>query len=258
VISDADVWIEPRFLSRLLGPLADDPSIGLVNCFYELAGPTSLAMKWEALAINADFWSQVLQSKDLKPLDFALGAVMATRKTQVRDIGGFEAIADCLADDYQLGNRIARGGHRIDLQPLVARCFSAPMGWRAVWKHQLRWARTIRVCQPVPYFFSILSNPALWPLLWALTSRSTVALGFLAAAAVIRVVSAADLQKRLAGNWPSWHTLWLASLKDLAQVALWFLAFSGNTVEWRGRKMRLDRDGKLVPNTELGTSNIEL
>ena len=32
------------------------------------------------------------------------------------------------------------------------------MGWSAVWKHQLRWARTIRVCQPVPYFFSLLSN----------------------------------------------------------------------------------------------------
>src|ERR1035437_635368 len=115
-------------------------------------------MQWEAIAINADFWSQVLQSRSLKPLDFALGAVMATRRRQLEEIGGFAPLVDCLADDYQLGNRIARRGHPIALSPVVVECWSAPMGWAAVWKHQLRWARTIRVCQPAPYFFSLLSN----------------------------------------------------------------------------------------------------
>ena len=107
-------------------------------------------MQWEAIAINADFWSQVLQSRSLKPMDFALGAVMATRRQQLREIGGFAALVDCLADDYQLGNRIARRGYPIALSPVVVECWSAPMGWAAVWKHQLRWARTIRVCQPRP------------------------------------------------------------------------------------------------------------
>src|SRR5436190_9059835 len=46
------------------------PSIGLVNCFYSLANPATLAMRWEAIAINADFWSQVLQAQSLKPVDF--------------------------------------------------------------------------------------------------------------------------------------------------------------------------------------------
>ena len=123
-------------------------------------------MQWEAIAINADFWSQVLQSRSLKPLDFALGAVMATRRQHLQEIGGFAGLVDCLADDYQLGNRIARRGHSIALSPVVVECWSAPMGWAEVWKHQLRWARTIRVCQPAPYFFSLLSNATLWPLLW--------------------------------------------------------------------------------------------
>ena len=108
----------------------------------------------------------MLHTRSLKPLDFALGAVMATRRPLLAEIGGFSALADCLADDYQLGHRLARRGHQIALSPVVVECWSAPMGWAAVWKHQLRWARTIRVCQPMPYFFSLLSNATLWPVLW--------------------------------------------------------------------------------------------
>ena len=167
IISDADVRVPPDLLANIIAPL-QQPKVGLVNCFYRLANPTTLAMQWEAIAVNADFWSQVLQSQSLKPIDFALGAVMALPRKQLAEIGGFKALVDCLADDYQLGNRIARRGYRIALSPVVVECWSAPMDWLAVWKHQLRWARTIRVCQPVPYFFSILSNATLWPLLWLL------------------------------------------------------------------------------------------
>ena len=169
VISDADVRVPPDLLANLVrlparAALVRPP--GLACCFYRLANPATLAMRWEAIAINADFWSQVLQSRSLKPIDFALGAVMALPRSRLEEIGGFKALADCLADDYQLGNRIARRGHPIVLCPVVVDCWSAPMGWAAVWKHQLRWARTIRVCQAAPYFFSILSNATLWPLVW--------------------------------------------------------------------------------------------
>src|SRR3982751_6082213 len=93
---------------------------------------------------------------------------MLTRRKYLEEIGGFKLLADCLADDYQLGNRIARNGHRIVLSPIVVECWDPPMTWGAVWKHQLRWARTIRVCQPVPYFFSILSNAGFWAVLFVL------------------------------------------------------------------------------------------
>src|SRR5439155_11727545 len=90
VISDADVRVPPDFLANVLAPL-HDAQIGLVNCFYRLANPVSLPMRWEAVAINADFWSQVLQSRSLKPLDFALGAAMALRRADLDRIGGFAA-----------------------------------------------------------------------------------------------------------------------------------------------------------------------
>ena len=75
----------------------------------------------------------------------AADAVMALRKKQIESMGGFEALADYLADDYQIGNRIARSGSRIDISPVVVECRSATVPWKDAWAHQKRWARTIRV-----------------------------------------------------------------------------------------------------------------
>ena len=246
VISDADVLVPPDFLANFVRPL-QKPEVGLVNCFYRLANASTWAMGWEAVAINADFWSQVLQSQSLKPLDFALGAVMATRRQQVQEFGGFAALADCLADDYQLGHRIAGRGHRIALSTVVAECWSEPMNWAAVWKHQLRWARTIRVCQPLPYFFSVLSNPTFWPLLWFAAYPDKTAVVFVVSCGLVRMWSARDLQQRLMQAHVSWCGAWLTLVKDLLQIAIWLQAFLGNRIEWRGERMRLRRDGTLVP-----------
>ena len=112
LVSDADVRVPPDFLANIVAPLGD-PRTGLVNCFYRLANPATPAMRCEAVAINADFWSQVLQAATLKPPDFALGAVMLTRRKLLEEIGGFTALANCLADDYQLGppHRAKRPSH---------------------------------------------------------------------------------------------------------------------------------------------------
>ena len=311
VISDADVRVPRDFLANIVAPLGGVPlpldlvgtrstasvtlpeengtrwnaslpgseaqANGLVCCFYRLANPTTLAMQWEAIAVNADFWSQVLQARSLKPLDFALGAVMATRRQQLQEIGGFAGLVDCLADDYQLGNRIARRGYAIALSPVVVECWSAPMGWADVWKHQLRWARTIRVCQPVPYFFSILSNATLWPVVWFMVKPGATVAVCSIVCLFVRIVTALNLQGRLnrepnlgggafprdqtsTEKWargdarpPATHTpaqprgryTWLIPVKDLLQAAMWLLAFLGNKIEWRGQRMRLRPDGTL-------------
>jgi len=294
LVSDADVRVPPDFLANVVAPLNEEgragsplpaaetqtnpgghgmthpTTVGLVCCFYRLANPTTAAMQWEAVAINADFWSQVLQAATLKPLDFALGAVMFTRRELIEEIGGFAALADCLADDYQLGHRIAGKGHRIALCPVVVECWDAPLNWSDVWKHQLRWARTIRVCQPLPYFFSVLSNATFWPLLWLVSDllnlsapsvqttdfgfyqtfliKSGLPCGVLVAIAflLIRIELAQNLQRRFTPERNLVSPFWLVPVKDLLQVAIWCGAFAGRTVEWRGRRMKLCGDGSLV------------
>jgi ceramide glucosyltransferase len=275
-VSDADVRVPEDFLARAVAPL-QDAGIGLVNCFYQLANPATPAMRWEAVAVNADFWSQVLQSNSLRPQDFALGAVMLTRREVLAQAGGFEAFVDHLADDFQLGRRIAATGTRIHLLPVVVECWDPPMSFRAVWRHQLRWARAIRVSRPAAYFFSILANATLWAALLALAGNLggfplvpdallydralppqflrvlgpvqvpwvLVVFGVVLG---VRVVLANLLHgrltrrpRRLLQDW------WLVAWKDFAGVAVWAASFLGNTIEWRGSRYRLTRDGRLVP-----------
>jgi ceramide glucosyltransferase len=249
LVSDADVRVPSDFLANVVTPLRDS-KVGLVNCFYRLANPTTTAMRWEAVATNADFWSQVLQSASIKPLDFALGAAILMRREALVESGGFTALADCLADDYQLGHRIAQKGHGIALCPVVVECWDAPMNWRDVWRHQLRWARTIRVCRPLPYFFSILSNATLWPLLWLIASliwSKTLCAPLIAVVCLlIRLGLAQNLQRRFMQSRSDITPFWLVPVKDLLQTIIWTGAFLGNTVEWREQKMRLRQDGMLI------------
>jgi ceramide glucosyltransferase len=247
VVSDADVRVPPDLLENLLPPLCET-NVGLVHCFYRLANPVTFGMRWEAVATNADFWSQVLQSRSLRPIDFALGAVMATTSTALREIGGFESLADYLADDYQLGNRIARTGRRIEFCSVVVECWEAPMTWRQVWAHQLRWARTIRVSQPVPYFFSILSNGTFWPAAWMIAQPEWVALLAGGTFILARIATALDQMEKLRGRGISRAWWWLIPLKDLLSVPIWAGSFLGNTVFWRGVRYTIRPGGRLDRN----------
>lgn len=244
IVSDADVRVPPDFLASLM-PGFREEAVGLLNCFYEMATPATAAMRWEAVAVNADFWSQVLQSRTLKPLDFALGAVMAVRREALERIGGFAALADHLADDYHLGHRVSKAGWRIELCTVPVECLDAPAGWVAIWRHQLRWSRTIRVCQPVPYFFSVLSNPTFWPLLWALARPGQPSLTGLGVALALRMILSADLQHQLTRKPLAAWQAWMAPVKDLLQMLVWLAAFAGNSVEWRGVRYTVGRDGRL-------------
>jgi ceramide glucosyltransferase len=151
LVSDADVRVPPDFLANLVAPLRDEgragsplpaaatqtgsgahgvtrPAVGLVNCFYRLANPSTTAMRWEAVAINADFWSQVLQSQTLKPLDFALGAAMLVRREALAEIGGFQSLADCQKRPSH--RALPRGCGMLGRADELARCLetSAPLG----------------------------------------------------------------------------------------------------------------------------------
>jgi ceramide glucosyltransferase len=254
VVSDADVWVPPGLLASVLAPLSD-PRVGLVNCFYRLAQPATPALRWEALAVNADFWSNVLQARALGPLDFALGAVMAMRRADLARAGGFASVVDYLADDYQIGQRLAALGGRIELSHKVVECREPARGWAGVWAHQLRWARTARTSRPVSYLLSILGNVTLWTLLAAvavvmlrheLTAQARWAgLGLATVLLALRLLTAQANHRRLSPATALWRWSWMAWAKDLLQAALWFAAFTGNRIVWRDRAYRVGRDGRL-------------
>jgi len=242
IVADDDVVIQDGFLQELAAGFRN-PEVGLVNCFYFIE-PKNWAMRFEAIAVNADFWTQVLQGLMLKPMDFALGAVMATRREMLGKLGGFESLLEYLADDYQLGNKVAKTGAKLQICPTPVECRSDPLSAKQVWNHQLRWARTIRVCQPVPYFFSIISNPSLWPLL-ACILGAPGGKWLLLSAIIARIGTGAFSYKKLSGL-PALVPGLLSPIKDLFGAAIWLLSFTGNKITWRGTLFRVNRGGKLT------------
>jgi ceramide glucosyltransferase len=245
MISDADVEVDVDFAAAIT-PLLANPDVGLVNCFYQMANPGTAAMRWEAVAVNADFWSQVLQARSLGPVRFALGAVMTLPASVLQRIGGFAPLADFLADDYQLGQFVTLAGCRIEFSTEVVHCREMKVNWTDAWKHQLRWARTIRICQPLPYLMSILGNATLWPLLWVAGTNDPLAPPFFAAALLFRILSAGHQQKRLTKSNSHWSYWWLPPVKDLLDFLIWAAAFWGNSVDWRGEHYRILSGGKLL------------
>lgn len=245
VVSDADTWVPPDLLTQIVQPLVKEQT-GLVHCFYRLALQPSLPSQWEAVSTNADFWSQVLQRQSIKPIDFALGATLALRREVLQQAGGFEAVTAYLADDYQLGKHICALGKSIVFCNRVVECRNEVTTWRAAWEHQLRWATTVRVCEPIPYFFSILNNVTFWNLAWTFWSGYGFALFVSATSLILRAAAAHHQQCRILGHCPPWHHAWLIWLKDLLQLLLWGISLFKKTVVWQGKIHRITRHGRLL------------
>ncbi|MGI6347222.1 MAG: glycosyltransferase [Limisphaerales bacterium] len=246
VLSDADILAPPDLLKNLVQPLQDS-SVGAVNSLYRIIAPDSFSASLEAIAVNADFWSQVVQSLRLGKQDFCLGAAICMDAEVFKKTGGFEPISDLLADDYHIGNRIYKSGKSIALSTLVVDSIIPPTNLANIWKHQLRWARTIRFERPISYALSIISNTTFWALLWLFAGtwefRYLICLPVL----LIRAIAVNSLRSKIEQRSISWCTVWLAWVKDLFQFALWLGAFTGRHVIWRGVKLRVRKGGVLEP-----------
>ena len=245
IISDDDVLAPPEYLGQLSAAMEAGPT-DLVSAIYILAPEGSFGSRWEAVSANADCWTQVLQCLSMRRMDFALGAVMATTRTQMERIGGLRPLSDYLADDYQLGRRMAAAGGRLELCQVPVQCLGSEATFGGAWRHQLRWARTILVCQPVSYFLSVLSNATFWPLLLAAAAPTAGVLGFTAGAVAVRIFTGWQSYARATRARPLFPLVFIP-IKDLLQVLFWAGAFLGNKVTWRGEVFRVSRNGMLSP-----------
>ena len=239
LVNDSDIKVEPGYLRAVVAPL-DDPKIGLVTCLYR-ADADSLAARAEALGIATEFAPSVLVARLLGVAEFALGSTMVLSAETLRKIGGFEAIADYLADDYQLGCRVSQMGRRIVFAPSVVETNLGSGSWDAVWRHQLRWSRTIRVSRASGYYGYVVTHATLWAFVACAAGQwwaGAIALMVRLAAGVW--IGAGILGDRKAAIW-----FWLIPLRDLFGFAVWLGGLAGDTVDWRGKRLQLHPDGKI-------------
>jgi ceramide glucosyltransferase len=240
LVNDSDIAVEPGYLRAVTAPL-DQPGVGLVTCLYRAAAE-SWASRFEALGIATEFAPSVLVARLLGVAEFALGSTMVFRAETLRRIGGFAAIANYLADDYQLGRRIAELGLRIEFAGVVVETDLGAASWAQVWRHQLRWSRTIRVSRSLGYYGYVVTHATLWGLV-ALGAHQWQA-GVLALG--VRVLAGVWVGAGILGDRKVWHDFWLIPLRDLFGFAVWAAGIFGDTVQWRDRQLKLRPDGRIV------------
>jgi ceramide glucosyltransferase len=240
LVNDSDIAVEPGYLRAVTAPL-DRPGIGLVTCLYR-AGAESWASRFEALGIATEFAPSVLVARLLGVAEFALGSTMVFRAEVLQRIGGFAAIANYLADDYQLGRRISQLGLRIEFAPVVVETHLGGGSWAQVWRHQLRWSRTIRVSRSSGYYGYVVTHATLWGLVALAAHQWQV--GMLALG--VRVVAGVWVGAGILGDRKVRRDFWLIPLRDLFGFAVWAAGIFGDTVQWRDRQLKLRPDGRIV------------
>jgi ceramide glucosyltransferase len=239
VVNDSDIKVDSEYLSEIVAPLSD-VSIGVVTCQYRVK-PQTVPAAWEALGIATDFMPSTLVAQFVGVRDFGLGSTLAFRAADLEQAGGFGSIAEYLADDYQLARRLCSRGKRAFLSTYTVETTVGDGSWAGVWRHQLRWARTIRVSKGTRYaglpitqagvWISIAVACAAWP--WAnILAALRIGSAFLTGWCVLR--------SRIAAAF-----FWLAPVWDLYAFAVWLASYAGMKVRWRDKTLVIDREGRI-------------
>jgi len=243
VLVDSDIRVERDYLRRVVGAL-DRTGSGAVTCPYFGIPTGSLWSRLAQLMIDGHFLPGILVGVRFGLTQPCMGSTIALRRQSLAAIGGFEAVADCLADDYALGEELRQRGETVSVLPFAVGHICGEDSWRALWQHEVRWALTIRTIDPVGYA-SWITNHALPLALAALALGGGLPALALAAAAVACRVILLRAVGRGYGLPP--HPCWLVPVRDLLSFAVFIAGFAGQGVSWRGRRFRVLAEGDLVP-----------
>jgi len=245
IVNDSDIRVEPDYLRRVLAPLKD-AGIGLVTCLYRGVANSTLGSRLEVLGIGTDFAAGVLVAQTVENgIRFGLGSTLAFRRRDLDAIGGFEAIVDYLADDYQIGSRIAALGLRVKLSDVVVETFLPRYTFRGFLDHQLRWARTVRDSRFWGYVGTGLTFGLPWAALALICAKGAGwAWMLLAGTAVLRIAVAVVVGKFVLRDRQVVRSLALIPVRDLLALLVWMGSLVGHDVVWRGHRFRLEK-GKL-------------
>ena len=219
--------------------------VGLVTALYRGRAHGTLPSRLEALGI-ADFQANVLLSKWIEGgLHYGLGSTLAVSRAALDKMGGLEVLVDHLADDYELGARVAQGGFRVALSAEVVETNVAAHSWRGFVDHQLRWSRTVRDARPGGYAGLLFTHGLGLALLNVLASGvSLLSLWLLGLSFFLRLTLAMTVGAEVLSDRQTLPGLWLLPLRDLLAMGLWAAGFAGDTIVWRGERFRL-KNGKL-------------
>lgn len=245
-LSDGDVRVSPEYLQNVVAPLRD-PAVGAVTSFYRGIAQKNLGAEFEAIGATSAFFAGVLMAVWTEGVKFALGASIATTKTWLRKIGGFEEIAAFLADDYEIGRRVAQADGRVVLSHETVWTMYPAQTVRGFWEHQLRWARTVRLCRPVSYGALLFTQGLPWAAAAAIVAPwRSIAIAYLFAYLVLRLTMAWIVGVTVVKDEVLRRRWWLVPVWDAIHFVVWIASFASNHIVWSNVEYVVD-GGRMKP-----------
>ncbi|MCC6346073.1 MAG: bacteriohopanetetrol glucosamine biosynthesis glycosyltransferase HpnI [Nitrospirales bacterium] len=257
-ISDSDMRVDGEYLRTVADEYQGEGNVGLVTSLYVIPAPATAGAALESLTLALDFIPSVLVARKMEGVTFGLGASLFLSRRALEEIGGLPALAEYLADDYQIGNRLWKIGYTVVLSRYVMEDVAGAMSIRGHVTHQIRWARTYRACRGWGFLgYGITHFLPLALLFLAVQGLTPLSGALLAAVFALRYTLAFAVYARVIRNraWLKW--LFLLPLKDLTSFFLWLWSLGGGTVSWRGRRYRIMKGGRLRPAGMQGVSSPE-
>jgi ceramide glucosyltransferase len=251
LINDSDICVSPVYLAHVMECFAD-PQVGMVTAPYigraaEKGSGRTLWSRLEALGISTDFLPGVFTARMLeRGIRFGLGSTLATSKTVLAKAGGLQPLTEYLADDYEMGARIAAAGYRVELCNEVVETTVPAYSFRGFCDHQMRWARSTRDSRRLGYIGLGITYALPWALLTCITSGLALwSFSLLSVVVLARVAVALSAGVGILRDGQVLRDLWLLPLRDFFGLGFWIWSFAGDTVVWRGERFRL-RDGRIT------------
>jgi ceramide glucosyltransferase len=246
VVNDSDIRVSSQYLERVMAPFANSHT-GLVTVPYVGRAEKTLWSRLEALGISTDFMAGVLTARKLEGgIHFGLGSTLATTKTALASIGGFEALVDQLADDYEMGARLAAAGYLVELVHEVVETTVPAYSLRGFCEHQLRWSRSTRDSRRAGYLGLGVTYMLPWALAVVIASGGTLwSLSLLSVAVLLRVSIALTVGVGILRDGQVLQDILLLALRDCFGLFFWVWSYADDTIVWRGERFRL-RSGSLV------------
>lgn len=247
IVSDSDTRVGRDYLRRVVAPFVD-PKVGVATALYRGASPVGMAALLERLMIHTTFVPGVLAGYLLEGMTFAFGATMAVRRQVLDELGGFAAFVSLLAEDYQIAYRAAAAGHTVAMADMVVDSVLGRIPFRDFFARQVRWSRTNRVGRPGGYAAAFIRHGVFLSLLLLLAQGLTpLSLAALASTTALRLGVVATVTTKILRAPDPCRGLWLLPAADALSLLFWALAFTGNTITWRGQRSRITRSGHLEP-----------
>ena len=245
IVSDSDMRVRKNYLHDVVAPFANTAN-GAVTCLYSGRTDDGMASKLNAMFINEWFLPSVLISDALKDISYCLGATMAVRREILTDFGGFEALANYLADDYMLGQMVSERGYKVYLSYTIVENLSYEPNYKSLFLHELRWARTLRAAEPLGYMGTFLTDTLMISSLTAFFALLFTQHTFLPASILGITITARiflHLQVKSALELNGRGSLVLIPVRDMMSFVIRVVSYMGNSIEWRNHTFSIDDDG---------------